>query len=81
MTGLRENIPEAPRGASSLAGAANYLTSAFLDDLSNEATETLTEYHHNSAHLPVRAEIHIHHFRGAVARNLFRFSINIPPTK
>jgi hypothetical protein len=49
MTGLRENIPEAPRGASSLAGAANYLTSAFLDDLPNEATETLTEYHHSSA--------------------------------
>ena len=68
MTGLRESIPDTSCGASSLAGAANYLTSAFLDDLPNEAIETFTEYHHSSAHLPVQAEIHIHHFGGAVAR-------------
>jgi hypothetical protein len=68
MTGLRESIPETPCGASSLAGAANNLTSAFLDDLPNEAIETLTDYHQGSADLPVQAEIHIHHFDGAVAR-------------
>jgi hypothetical protein len=70
MTGLRESIPETPCGASSLAGAANYLTSAFLDDLPNEATETLTEYHDSSADLPVQAELHIHDFGGVVARVL-----------
>ncbi len=30
MTGLRENIPDTSCGANSLAGAANYLTSAFI---------------------------------------------------
>ena len=68
MTGLRESIPETPCGASSLAGAANYYTSAFLDRLPDEAIQDLANYHQGSADLPVQAEIHIHHFGGAVAR-------------
>ena len=50
------------------AGAANYFTSTFLDQLPAEALETLADYHHSSADLPVQAELHIHHLGGAVAR-------------
>lgn len=50
------------------AGFANYYTSAFLDRLSDEAIQDLADYHQGSADLPVQAEIHIHHFGGAVAR-------------
>ena len=50
------------------AGAANYFTSAFLDRLPVEATETLCDFHRRSADLPVQAEFHIHHLGGAVAR-------------
>jgi FAD/FMN-containing dehydrogenase len=50
------------------AGAANYFTSTFLDQLSNEAIETLSDYHQRAAYPPVTAEFHIHHLGGAVAR-------------
>ena len=49
------------------AGAANYFTSAFLDQLPAEAIETLADIHRRSADLPVQAEIHIHQLGGAVA--------------
>jgi hypothetical protein len=49
-------------------GAANYFTSAFLDQLPAEAIETLADIHRRSADLPVQAELHIHHLGGAVAR-------------
>ena len=51
------------------AGAANYFTSAFLDQLPAEAIETLADIHRRSADLPVQAEIHIHQLGGAVARS------------
>ena len=50
------------------AGAGNYYTSAFLDGLPDDAIQTLTDFHQSSADLPVLAELHIHHFGGAVAR-------------
>lgn len=50
------------------AGAANYFTSTFLDQLPAAALETLADYHHSSADLPVQAELHIHHLGGAVAQ-------------
>ena len=43
------------------AGAANYFTSTFLDQLPAEALKTLADYHHSSADLPVQAELHLHH--------------------
>jgi FAD/FMN-containing dehydrogenase len=50
------------------AGAANYFTSTFLDELSDEAIETLSDYHRRAAYPPVTAEFHLHHLDGAVAR-------------
>jgi FAD/FMN-containing dehydrogenase len=50
------------------AGAGNYYTSAFLDGLPDDAIQTLTDFHQSSADLLVLAELHIHHFGGAVAR-------------
>jgi FAD/FMN-containing dehydrogenase len=50
------------------AGAGNYYTSTFLDRLPDEAIQTLADFHQSSADLPVLAELHIHHFGGAVAR-------------
>jgi Berberine and berberine like len=50
------------------AGAANYFSSAFLDRLSTEAIETLTDYHRSSAALPVQTALDLHHLGGAVAR-------------
>jgi FAD/FMN-containing dehydrogenase len=50
------------------AGAGNYYTSAFLDRLPDEAIQTLTDFHQGSAGQPALAELHIHHFGGAVAR-------------
>jgi FAD/FMN-containing dehydrogenase len=50
------------------AGAANYFTSTFLDQLPAEALKTLADYHNSSANLPVQAELHLHHLGGAVAR-------------
>jgi hypothetical protein len=50
------------------AGGANYFTSAFVEQLSDEAIESLAEYHLVAADPPVQAELHIHHLGGAVAR-------------
>jgi FAD/FMN-containing dehydrogenase len=50
------------------AGAGNFYTSAFLDRLPDEAIWTLADFHRSSADLPVLAELHVHHFGGAVAR-------------
>jgi FAD/FMN-containing dehydrogenase len=50
------------------AGFANYYTSAFLDRLPDEGVRSLADYHQGSADLPVQAELHIHHFGGAVTR-------------
>lgn len=50
------------------AGAANYFTSAVLDDLPAEAVKTFSESHRTAADPPVQAELHIHHLGGAVAR-------------
>ena len=50
------------------AGAGNFYTSAFLDRLPDEAIRTLADFHRSSADLPVLAELHVHHFGGAVAR-------------
>jgi FAD/FMN-containing dehydrogenase len=50
------------------AGAWNFYTSAFLDRLPDEAIRTLADFHRSSADLPVLAELHVHHFGGAVAR-------------
>ena len=51
-----------------VAGAGNYYTSTFLDGLPDEAIQTLADFHQSSTDLPVLAELHIHHFGGAVAR-------------
>lgn len=48
------------------AGAANYFTSAFLDDLPDEAIATYADFHRRSADLPIQEELHIHHLGGAV---------------
>ena len=50
------------------AGAGNFYTSAFLDRLPDEAIRTLADFHRSSADLPVLAELHVHHFGGAIAR-------------
>jgi FAD/FMN-containing dehydrogenase len=50
------------------AGAANYFTSAFIDQMLAGAIETLADYHRRAADLPVRAELHIHHLGGAISR-------------
>ena len=50
------------------SGAGNFYTSAFLDRLPDEAIRTLADFHRSSADLPVLAELHVHHFGGAVAR-------------
>jgi FAD binding domain/Berberine and berberine like len=50
------------------AGAGNFYTSAFLDRLPDEAIQTLANFHRSSADLPVLAELHLHHFGGAIAR-------------
>ena len=50
------------------AGAGNYYTSAFLDRLPTRRSRKLADFHRSSADLPVLAELHVHHFGGAVAR-------------
>ena len=50
------------------AGSANYFTSAFIDDLPDDAVATYADFHRRSAGLPVQAELHIHHLGGAMAR-------------
>ena len=41
-------------------GAANYFTSAFLDELPEPAAETLADAHRRSAGLPASTELHVH---------------------
>jgi FAD/FMN-containing dehydrogenase len=50
------------------AGSANYFTSAFLNELPDEAIATYADYHAKSPDLPVQAELHIHHLGGAMGR-------------
>jgi FAD/FMN-containing dehydrogenase len=50
------------------AGAANYFTSAFINELPDEAIATYADYHRKSGDLPVQAELHIHHLGGAMGR-------------
>jgi hypothetical protein len=49
-------------------GAANYFTSAFLDELPDPAVETLADAHQRSAGLPAACELHVHQLGGAMAR-------------
>ena len=49
-------------------GAANYFTSAFLNELPDAAIATYADYHAKSPDLPVQAELHIHHLGGAMGR-------------
>jgi FAD/FMN-containing dehydrogenase len=50
------------------AGAANYFTGAFVDDLSGSAIETLVQFQASAGELPVQAELHVHQLGGAMAR-------------
>jgi FAD/FMN-containing dehydrogenase len=50
------------------AGSANYFTSAFIDQLPDDAVATFADFHRSSADLPVQAELHMHHLGGAMAR-------------
>jgi FAD/FMN-containing dehydrogenase len=50
------------------AGAANYFTSAFLDELPDSAVETFADAHRRSAGLPAACELHVHQLGGAMAR-------------
>ncbi|HEX5383665.1 MAG TPA: FAD-binding oxidoreductase, partial [Propionibacteriaceae bacterium] len=50
------------------AGAANYFTSVFLDELSETAVETLVATHGRSAGPPATCELHIHQLGGAMNR-------------
>ena len=49
-------------------GAANYFTSAFLDELPDPAVETFADAHWRSAGLPAACELHVHLLGGAMAR-------------
>jgi len=49
-------------------GAANYFTSAFLDELPDPAVETFADAHRRSAGLPAACELHVHQLGGAMAR-------------
>jgi FAD/FMN-containing dehydrogenase len=50
------------------AGAVNYFTSAFLDELPGPAVESLADAHQRSAGLPASCELHVHLLGGAMAR-------------
>jgi FAD/FMN-containing dehydrogenase len=63
-------------------GAANYFTSAFLDQLPDAAIETFADAHRRSAGLPATCELHIHQLGGAMARmapDATAFSQRQPP--
>ena len=49
-------------------GAANYFTSAFLNELPDSAVETFADAHRRSAGLPAACELHVHQLGGAMAR-------------
>jgi FAD/FMN-containing dehydrogenase len=50
------------------AGAANYFTSAFLNELPDSAVETFADAHQRSAGPPAACELHVHQLGGAMAR-------------
>jgi FAD/FMN-containing dehydrogenase len=50
------------------AGAANYFTSAFLDELPDQAVETFADAHQRSAGLPAACELHVHQLGGSMTR-------------
>ncbi len=63
-------------------GAANYFTSAFLDQLPGAAIETFAAAHQRSAGLPATCELHIHQLGGTMARvapDATAFSQRQPP--
>jgi FAD/FMN-containing dehydrogenase len=63
-------------------GAANYFTSAFLDELPDAAIQTFADAHHRSAGQPATCELHIHQLGGAMARvapDATAFSQRQPP--
>ncbi len=49
-------------------GAANYFTSAFLDDLPDVAVKVVADAHQAAAAPPVACELHVHQLGGAVGR-------------
>jgi hypothetical protein len=64
------------------AGAANYFTSVFLDELPDPAVETFADAHRRSAGLPAACELHVHLLGGAMARtapDATAFSQRQPP--
>ncbi len=50
------------------SGSANYFTSAFIDELPDDAVAAVADFHRSSADLPTQAELHLHHLGGAMAR-------------
>jgi FAD/FMN-containing dehydrogenase len=50
------------------AGAANYFTSVFLDEVADPAVDTLVAANRRSASPPATSELHVHHLGGAVGR-------------
>ena len=50
------------------AGAANYFTSAMIDQLPDDAVATAAQAHRTAAGLPAVCELHLHHAGGAMAR-------------
>jgi FAD/FMN-containing dehydrogenase len=50
------------------AGAANYFTSAFLDELPDAAVETLAAEQARSAPPPATSELHVHHLGGVMSQ-------------
>ncbi|MGV1010169.1 MAG: FAD-binding oxidoreductase [Dermatophilaceae bacterium] len=49
-------------------GSSNYFTSAFLDQLPDEAVETFVGAHRHAGGPPALCELHIHHLGGAMGR-------------
>ncbi|WP_425956808.1 FAD-binding oxidoreductase [Xylanimonas sp. McL0601] len=49
-------------------GAANYFTSAFVDDLPDAGIAVLSAAHQAAAAPPVTSELHVHHLGGAFGR-------------
>jgi FAD/FMN-containing dehydrogenase len=50
------------------AGAANYFTSAMIDQLPDDAVAAAAQAHRAAAGLPAVCELHLHHAGGAMAR-------------
>jgi FAD/FMN-containing dehydrogenase len=63
-------------------GAANYFTSAFIDELPDAAIQAFADAHQCSAGPPAACELHIHQLGGAMARvapDATAFSQRQPP--